>query len=461
MRQEAKEKIALWRLGVLGPLISARLEHGDRRRYLEEAAARLQQQPDGTYVQLSARTIESWYYAYRHGGFQALFPQDRADRGRSRAIGAELAEQILRVKRERPRRSIRRIIRLLERAGIVPAGSLHRSSVHRLLQAHHLSTRPLRAGLTERRSFLPEHAGDLWVGDALHGPLVIAPDGSLRKAYLLSQIDGATRFVPHSYFALSENAVDQEHGLQQAILKHGPPRTYYVDLGSAYIAHSLRLICAELGIRLLHTQVQDCEAKGVIERWHRTWREEVGDELPAQPLPLAELNAKHWAWLAAEYNVRCHSTTGRVPREHWLAELPFLRTLPRHKNLADVFLHREVRTVRKDGTVRFQGGYVEVRPGLEGQEVELRFDPHDPSARPRVFLEDAFVCDTVPLDRVANASRRRRRLRAPAAPQVEPSGWDPLALIEAEHYDRGRPVGQPPTTLPNPHPTKKTDHQED
>ena len=261
MTKESKEKIALWRLGVLGPLVSARLEHGDRRRYLEQAAARLQQQPDGTYVQLSSRTIESWYYAYRHGGFAALFPQDRADRGRSRAIADELSEQILRVKRERPRRSIRRIIRMLERAAIVPMGTLHRSTVHRLLQAHHLSSRPPRDGITERRSFLPEHAGDLWVGDALHGPMVIAPDGSLRKSYLLTQIDGATRFVPHSYFALSESAADQEYGLQQAILKHGPPRAYYVDLGAAYIAHSLSIICAELGIRLLHTQVQDPEAK--------------------------------------------------------------------------------------------------------------------------------------------------------------------------------------------------------
>jgi hypothetical protein len=46
--------------------------------------------------------------------------------------------------------------------------------------------------------------------------------------------------------------------------------------------------------------VQDCKAKGVIERFHRTWREEVGDELPAEPLPLADLNAKHWSWLAAQ-----------------------------------------------------------------------------------------------------------------------------------------------------------------
>jgi transposase InsO family protein len=459
MRHEDQQAIALWRVGVLGPLTSARLEHGDRRRYLDEAATRLHERPDGTRVQLSARTIEAWYDAYRHGGFHALFPHDRADRGRSRAIRAEIAEQILRVKRERPRRSIRRIIRMLERAGVVRVGVLHRSTVHRLLAAAGVSARPRRDVVTERRSFLPEHAGDLWVGDALHGPLVVAPDGTVRKAYLLSQIDGATRFVPHSYFALSESAVDQEYGFKQALLKHGPPRTYYIDLGPAYLAHSLILICAELDIRILHTGVQDCEAKGVIERFHRTWREEVGDELPADPLSLAELNAKHWSWLAAEYHARRHDTTGRSPREHWLAELAFLRTLPRQKNLDEVFLHRERRVVRKDGTVRFRGTYLEVRPELEGREVELRFDPRDEAARPRVFVEDRFVCDTVPLDRIRNASRRRRRVRGEPAPDAEPSGLDPLALIEADHYHRVRPVGTPPTPAPDPA-TKKHNKEE-
>ncbi len=461
MRHQDKQAIALWRLGVLGPLTSARLEHGDRRRYGEEAAARLYERPDGRRVQLSVRTIEAWYHAYRHGGFHALFPSDRADRGRSRAIPAEVAEQVLRVKRERPRRSIRRIIRMLERAGIVRVGALHRSTVHRLLANAGISARPRRDVITERRSFLPEHADDLWVGDALHGPLVVTPDGTVRKAYLLSQIDGATRFVPHSYFALSESAVDQEYGFKQAILKHGPPRIYYVDLGSAYIAESLRLICAELDIRLLHTGVQDCEAKGVIERWHKTWREEVGDELPPDPLPLADLNAKHWAWLAADYHVRQHSTTGRSPREHWLEEIAFLRTVPRHVHLEEVFLHRERRVVRKDGTVRFRGGYLEVRPDLVGHEIELRFDPRDETTGPRVFVENRFVCDTVPLDRIRNASRRRRHLRGAAAPNAEPSGLDPLALIEADHYHRVRPVAPPatpsadPTSTPDPTPDKK------
>lgn len=440
MDAETKKAIALWRLGVLGPLISARLEHGDRQAYFEEAAGRAHQMPDGRVVKLSARTVAAWYYQYRAGGFAALEPSNRSDRGKSRAIQPEVAELVLRAKREKPRRSIRRIIGMLVRAGVVKRGELSRSSVHRLLQVNRCSRRPLRGPETERRSFLLEHAGDLYVGDSMHGPQVIAPNGRPAKSYLLSQIDCATRFMVHSYFAVSESAAAQEYGLRHAILKHGLCRTYYVDLGPAYIATSLKMICAELGIHLLHTGVQDCEAKGVIERWHRTWREEVGDELPQEPLPLAELNAIHWAWLGAEYHARKHDTTERSPVEHWLAEVEHLRPVPKGKNLDEVFLHREKRVVRKDGTVRFFGRLLEVRPELVGREVELRFDPVDEEALPRVFVEDRFFCDTVVLDRIRNASRKRRRIRGDPDPTAEPSGLDPLKLIEDEHYRKVRPV---------------------
>jgi hypothetical protein len=60
-----------------------------------------------------------------------------------------------------------------------------------------------------------------------------------------------------------------------------------------------------------------------------------------------------------------------------------------------------------------------------------------------VFVDDRFVCDSVLLDRLRNASRRRRRLSGEAAPDAEPSGLDPLALIEQEHYQRVRPLDPP------------------
>jgi len=439
MDGDRREKIALWRLGVLGPLISARLEHGDKAAYYAQAAARTHEHPDGYVVKLSPRTVEDWFRAYRRGGFKALFPTDRADRGHSRAIRAEAADMILRAKKERPRRSIKRIIRMLERARIVRPGELSRSSVHRLLAAHDVSSRPVRGPEAERRSFITEHAGDLWMGDALHGPKVIAPDGQLRKAYLLSQIDCACRYLPHSYWSVSEGDAEQEYGLKQAILKYGVPRAYYVDLGAAYKARSLRLICAELGIHLLHTDRGDAAAKGAIERWHRTWREEFEDELDGRPLTLAELNELHWAWLGSEYHARKHGTTARVPREHWLDEVKYMRPVPRGKKLDDVFLHRATRKVRKDGTIRFRGRWLEVRPELVGKAIELRFDPFEASALPRVFQDGRFFCDTVPLDRIRNAQRARRRAVGAPAPGSKPTGLDPLAQIADEHYRRTRP----------------------
>src|SRR5512145_1771813 len=170
MDSKTRREIALWRIGVLGPLISARLEHGDRQAYFRAIATRTHQMPDGRLVELSARTVESWYYAYKKGGFDALQPDTRSDRGQSRAIRPELAELILRVKREKPRRSINRIIKMLVRARKAERGELSRSSVHRLLKTAGASARPPRGPSAERRSYIAEHAGDLWVGDSMHGP---------------------------------------------------------------------------------------------------------------------------------------------------------------------------------------------------------------------------------------------------------------------------------------------------
>ncbi len=244
MDDEERREEAIWRATVLGPLVSARLEHGDVRRLCEEAAARVLERLDGRAEKVSWRTIEAWYYAYRSRGLDGLKPKGRSDRGRTRAIRPDIADLLVRAKREKPRRSIRRIIRILERAKVVRQGELSKSSVHRLLVRHGISARPGRGGATAskpRLAWICEHAGDLWVGDAKHGPLVVAPDGRVRKSYLLSQIDSATRFVVHSFFAVSEGAVEHERGFREALLKYGRPRGYYVDRGSAYKAASLRI----------------------------------------------------------------------------------------------------------------------------------------------------------------------------------------------------------------------------
>ena len=440
MNEDDRKKMAIVRLGVLGPLISARLEHGDKTKLFSEAASRIYEGPDGQEITVKARTVEDWYYAWSHGGLDALAPRLRLDAGTSRAISPEVGDLIVQLKLELPRRSIRRIVKILERDGKVAKGTLKKSTVHRLLKRHGLSGRPRRA-YEERRAYRHPHAGDLWMGDVMHGPKVIAPDGKERKAYLHLLLDSATRFVPSCAFRLGETAVDLQVVLKEGILKHGLPRVLYLDQGAAQRAGSLRVICAELGIRLLHCRAYDPEAKAGVERIFRTVREELLDEIGDRLLGLSELNGLLWSWLSAEYHRRVHGGTEREPLKHWLNQVGQLRPAPRSDVLDKAFLHRETRKVRKDGAVRFAGRFLEVRSELVGRKVELRFDPEHPEQLPQVYVAGQHFCDTVELDVIRNSSRKRRRIAggADAEEQRPTTGLDPLAQIQAEHERRSVP----------------------
>lgn len=439
MNHDERRKIALWRYSILGPLVSARLEYGDRREHFLHAAQRLYDHPlSEKKLRVSPRTIEDWYYAYLARGVEGLEPQSRSDAKQSRALSADIEALLVRAKRQRPRRSVRQLIRILVRAGKVAPNELSTATVYRALRRAGLPThRPRAHADKERRAFLPEHAGDLWVGDVMHTPRV-RRDGRMRKTYLISIIDAATRYLVGSSFRLGETAVDHEAVLKQTLRVHGRPRTYYVDRGAAYISGSLRAICADLGIHLTLTERRDAEAKGSIERWHRTWRAEVGIELEGETFDFDHLKAVHAAWLAREYHARRHGTTSRAPREHFLAEVAagHVRPLPRGVDLDAVFWHRAQRTVRKDNTVSFGGLRLElVLAGMAGRKVELRFDPTDDQSAPKVYVDGVFVCDTRKLDLHANARRKRKRVEdAPAHAPLSRTELDPLGDLLAEHY---------------------------
>jgi transposase InsO family protein len=443
---------ALWRYSILGPLVSARLEHGDRAAYIKEAAARYHTTPEGKEILISARTIEEWFYLYKKGGLEALKNQPRSDRGRTH-IRPEIQERLITLKREKPRRSIRRLIKMLVRTGEVKQKELSRSSVQRFLKSQGLSARSRHAGPVERRAFRHGDPGDLWMGDVLHGPPVIAGN-RVCKSYVIAFIDSATRFVPSAEVRLSESAPDHEYALKQALLKHPAPRALYLDNGPAQRSISLKIILAELSIRLIHTKAYCPEAKGAIEKWNRTFRDEVEDELPGEPLPIEELQSRVWSWLAVEYNARVHETTGKVPLEDWLSDPEALPTLPKGVDLDEIFLHRDRRKVRKDSTIRFKGRFLEVCSSLIGKWIELRYHPFEEDSLPRVFFNGKFVCDTVPLDRVKNAARKRHRPKSTPPADLPPSsGLDALRLMQEEQLKRTRP--------PTPPPRPAVDHDND
>ena len=115
----------------------------------------------------------------------------------------------------------------------------------------------------EKRSFSAEFAGSIWYGDVMHGPRV-PHKGQLRKTYLVSLIDDASRLVAHSAFCLGETALDIEGVLKQALLRRGVPIKLVVDNGAAYRAHTLQGLCARLGIHLIFCRPYAPEGKECV-----------------------------------------------------------------------------------------------------------------------------------------------------------------------------------------------------
>jgi transposase InsO family protein len=427
------DPLALFRLSVLGPLVSReRLARGELQQLIRELSEREYAIPHSKRRHVGAKTIQAWYYAWRRLGLDGLAPKPRADRGASK-IATALQEAILAAKRANPRRSVRQIVRLLEAAGTVPSNSLSRSAVHRLLQQHGLSK---LAGSThlpeERRSFAAEFAGSIWYGDVMHGPRV-AHQGHLRKTYLVSLIDDASRLVAHSAFCLGETALDVEGVLKQALLRRGVPLKLVVDNGAAYRAHTLQGICARLGIHLIFCRPYAPEGKGKLERWHRTCRDQFLGELDERHIGgLDDLNARLWAWLEQVYHRSEHAGLGGMtPLARYQRDLGRIRSLgTRAAQLDALFHHRIERFVRKDGTVSYLGRCFEVPYELAGKTVALVVDPHAQRVLGVESDDGRWLGQATPLDAIGNSRRARRK--PDAMPQPAPTTAGPN-LVEIAH----------------------------
>ena len=403
---------ALFRLSVLGPLVSReRLERGELQQIIRELATREYAIPGTRRCYLGEKTIQAWFYAWRKQGIEGLVPKSRFDRGQSK-LSPPIQAAILAAKRDNPRRSIRQIQRLLEAAGTVARGTVSRSAIHRLLQQQGLSRITGSASLPEeKRSFAAASAGAIWYGDVMHGPRVPVK-GQLRKTYLVSLIDDASRLITHSAFCLGETALDIEGVLKQALLRRGVPIKLVVDNGAAYRAHTLQGICARLGIHLIYCRPYAPEGKGKLERWHRTFRDQFLSELDERHIThLEDLNARLWAWLEQLYHRTPHAgLDGLTPLARYQQDLPKIRSLgPRAAQIEALFQHRINRFVRKDGTVSYQGTRFEVPFELAGKTIRVVVDPHAGTVLGVENESGEHLGSATALDTLANLKRVRRK----------------------------------------------------
>lgn len=337
--------------------------------------------PEGSGQPVAVRTLEDWWYAHQKGGFAALHPKGRSDRGRSRTLSPELEQLIVAQVKAQPGIAIKVLYRQWKQQH-PDLPSLW--SLYTALRRHDLSQRARRYLLDQglsgpTKAFEVPLVNELWMVDFSPGPFLhLAGQKKATATHLCAILDDHSRVVTHAAYYLRADTRSFHQSFKEAIRRRGLPRKLYTDQGGPFINDHTRVICANLGIRLLHAKPYHAWSKGKIERLFRTIQQdfEASLRLPGQAVAsLEELNARLADWVQSVYQVRLHEGIGMSPAERFAKGSAQVRPLDPHLDLEQLFYAQVFRVVRKDGTVRLNNDLFEVDLALRGLEVRLRYDP--------------------------------------------------------------------------------------
>ncbi len=375
------EAIALRRMSLIQALVELIQHHWPLSAALEQVASTHPLPGDGEAPPqfVARRTLEDWYYAFKKGGFEGLKPKPRSDRGKPRRLSAAQQQWILEQVRSFPGVPVKLLYRQWQQADrTLPA----LSAVYRWLEQNDLDAQGRRYLLRQNipgptKAFEAPGVNDRWMVDFSPGPF-LALHSKTVATHLCVIIDDHSRLIPYAAYGLAADTQALLLCLKEALRRRGLPRKLYTDNGGPFVNHHLRIVCANLGIRLIHSKVGRPWSRGKVERMFRTVQQdfEAGLRLPGQgAASLEELNGKLARWLQEIYHSRDHEGIGESPQERFARALPLLRLLDPHLDLDRLCYTRIERVVRKDGTVRIDNDLYEVNLALRGLKVELELDP--------------------------------------------------------------------------------------
>jgi transposase InsO family protein len=437
-RHDLLTEIALFRYGLIAPLVHDPPEAGQQEPALRAIAAKTYRIPGSKRTQVSVTSLRRYLQTYRAHGFEALRPTAREDLGQPRAFPAAVLEKAIALREEQPARTTQTLVDILRRDETLGA------SLEKPLNVHTLTTHLRRRGKTRRlvhqqtktyRRFEREHVNALWQGDMLVGPWLPDPStpGKKRRTYLFCFIDDHSRLVPYAEFFFDEALPRMERVLKVGILRRGVPAALYVDNGQVYSATQFAAACASLAIQRIQAAPYSPEGKGKQERFFETVRAQFLPEVDASQLTtLTDLNASLWAWLECLYHQREHSETRQTPLARYTAGLAAVRPVD-PETLRRAFLWREKRKVHRDATLSLQGNRYQVQPQWAGRTLELRFDPFDLS-HVELYLDGQSLgaASVLTQGRQRHLAVERLATEPPAPPKPQ-TALDFLAALRAEY----------------------------
>ncbi|MGE3670575.1 MAG: DDE-type integrase/transposase/recombinase [Polyangiaceae bacterium] len=377
-------------------------------------------------------TLERWYYAYRAHGLAALRPQARNDRGHGRALSQAQCDLLVAIREAHPRVSASLILRTLIADGRLEPGTLSPSTLRRFFRERGVDRRSAAQGAEPtRRRWQAAAPNALWHADVCHGPS-LRLEGRSMPLRIHAILDDHSRYVVALQASSTERETEMLSLLVRALRREGAPDALYLHNGPTYVGGTLRVACGRLGIGLLHAKPHDPQARGKMERFWRTLREQCLDHIEA-PSSLHDVQVRLLAWLDRHYLVTPHgSLMGKTPYEVYDAHP---RQVIPEPMLREALIVRARRRVRADGTLSIAGTDFEVDAGyLSGRVVTVGRCLLDPDESPWIEHEEQRLALHL-VDPVGNGKRKRGTSPSRARTGIDAVDFDPNGVRLSELLD--------------------------
>ena len=374
MDQEKKQAIALMRYSAIAPLITGLSDdYESLTAFFNNASVKGVIHPDGTVKHYAPGTIEKWYRNYKEGGFDALIPTGRGDRGKPRKLDDDLQEQIRYLKTNYPRMSASAIYRQLRDNGSIKNGEVSESTVNRYINL--IAVQMKTTTNQDMRRYERAHINEVWCGDSSVGPYLKTSDGKKHTVYLIALIDDASRFIVGIDVFFNDNFVNLMSVMKSAVAKYGRPGMFNFDNGSSFKNKQMELLAARIGSVVHYDQPYTPTQKAKIERWFRTMKDQWLSSLDIRDFhSLDELRGNLLAYVQ-NYNQTVHSSLkGLSPQDRFFSEPDRIRRLS-DEEIENCFLLELERRVSSDSVIVIDQVEYEVDYRFAKQRIKLRYSP--------------------------------------------------------------------------------------
>lgn len=397
MQDDRQMDLALWRYGIISPLLHRDANDLQLWEMLTVISANQYIHPhDGRYVTVSAEAIRKWLYRFNHGGLGALCDKARSDKG-TQDVPVSIAEEMVELRQAHPRWTVALMLRELVALKLWDETRPSRSTLYRFARHNNLMRDPHLATNEVVRPFEFDKFGQMWTGDFMHGPKLYEGKKK-RKSYLHVIIDDCTRYVVSGRFYSSEATQSLIIELMTAIRRHGIPHRLYTDNGSAYNSRHLKIVCANLSMRQPHTPPRRPQGRSKVERFFRTVRDQF---LAKQRYKTFDAINTAFTTYLNDYHHRLHGTLECSPLQKRLGIESVCQPVPEVVDIESLFRLKRRCRVYNDGTIRLQKMAFEVPGCLAGERVTIYYMPWDLS---RIYYGDDLKL-AKPVDLIANAYR--------------------------------------------------------